>query len=117
MMFQHVYSLQKHQLLILLHVHLEVRQNHHPLQSNRKFHEVRGVEINDDGTKLFLLFSNEHVSSANEDVGAHLYEYTLTLHTMYQHYHLRKMLGLSCLTIYLVQIPTGNEILRMEKFL
>ena len=39
---------------------------------------MRGVEINDDGTKLFLLFSNEHVSSANEDVGAHLYEYTLT---------------------------------------
>ena len=52
--------------------------NHHPTQANRKFHEVRGVEINDDGTKLFLIFSNEHVNSANEDVGAHLYEYTLT---------------------------------------
>ena len=78
--------------------------DHHPTQANRKFHEVRGVEINDDGTKLFLLFSNEHVSSANEDVGAHLYEYTLTTPYDVSTLYLRKMLGLSCLIIYLVQM-------------
>jgi len=43
---------------------------------NRRLHRLQGVEINDDGTKLFLLFSDK--SDANyPDVGARLYEFTL----------------------------------------
>ena len=40
---------------------------------NRK-HKVQSVEINDDGTKLFLLFYDDEDS----DVGGRLYEYNLS---------------------------------------
>ena len=42
--------------------------------TNRK-HKVQSVEINDDGTKLFLLFMDD---DTNNDVGARLYEYNLS---------------------------------------
>ena len=45
---------------------------------NRRFHKVQGVEINDDGTKLFLLWADMVTSSGDEGVGARLYEYTLS---------------------------------------
>ena len=48
------------------------------IMSNRRFHKVQGVEINDDGTKLFLLWADMLTSSGDEGVGARLYEYTLS---------------------------------------
>ena len=42
--------------------------------SNNKHHRVQSLEINDDGTKLFLIFFD----AANDDVGARLYEYNLS---------------------------------------
>ncbi|MDA7562242.1 autotransporter outer membrane beta-barrel domain-containing protein [Candidatus Pelagibacter sp.] len=42
--------------------------------SNNRHHRVQSLEINDDGTKLFLTFFD----AANADVGARLYEYNLS---------------------------------------
>ena len=44
--------------------------------NNRRLHRAQGVEINDDGTKLFLLFSDKS-DEDYPDVGARLYEFTL----------------------------------------
>ena len=41
---------------------------------NNRDHRVQSLEINDDGTKLFLTF----MDAANADVGARLYEYNLS---------------------------------------
>ena len=55
--------------------------------SERKFHRLRGVEINDDGTKLFLLWGDNHnalqknVESRSDGVGditARVLEYNLS---------------------------------------
>ena len=43
---------------------------------SRRLHRAQGVEINNDGTKLFLLFSDVN-DSTFPDVGARLYEFTL----------------------------------------
>ena len=43
---------------------------------HNKNHRLQGVEINDDGTKLFLLFSYKNDNTDGE-VGARLYEFTL----------------------------------------
>jgi hypothetical protein len=42
----------------------------------RQLHRAQGVEINNDGTKLFLLFSDVN-DGTFPDVGARLYEFTL----------------------------------------
>jgi len=44
--------------------------------NNRRLHRAQGVEINNDGTKLFILFSDKS-DSDYPDVGARLYEFTL----------------------------------------
>ena len=46
----------------------------HNNKSNRQ-HKVQSVEINDDGTKLFLLFYD---NEDDNDVGGRLYEYNLS---------------------------------------
>ena len=45
-----------------------------PNGAHNKNHTIQGVEISDDGKKLFLIFFDNH----SEDVGARLYEYDLS---------------------------------------
>ncbi|MDA9077010.1 autotransporter outer membrane beta-barrel domain-containing protein [Candidatus Pelagibacter sp.] len=48
--------------------------NHLENRSTNRKHKVQSVEINDDGTKLFLLFYDD----VDSDVGGRLYEYNLS---------------------------------------
>ena len=45
-----------------------------PNGAHNKHHTIQGVEISDDGKKLFLIFFDNH----SENVGARLYEYDLS---------------------------------------
>ena len=51
--------------------------------SQRRYHRVQGVEVNDDGTKIFLLWTdyyekNVEGSDGEGDITARLYEYNLS---------------------------------------
>ena len=65
--------------------------------SNNSDHKVQGIEINDDGTKLFLNFMD---NANSDDVGARLYEYNLS--TPYD------VSTLSIVTTAGIEIPTST---------
>ena len=52
----------------------ESQAGNYPSGGANKNHTIRGVDISDDGKKLFLLFFDNHSS----DVGARLYEFNLS---------------------------------------